>query len=69
MLRCGEFSPEARREARAALAPLLEDLEGRGLGQLPEICEGDAPHRPVGCVAQAWSVGEVLRALRLIESA
>jgi predicted glycogen debranching enzyme len=69
VLRCGEFSPESRREARAALAPLLEDLEGRGLGQLPEICEGDAPHRPVGCVAQAWSVGEVIRALRLIESA
>jgi len=31
---------------------------------LPEIYEGDAPHRACGCIAQAWSVGEVLRAWR-----
>jgi len=68
VLRCGDFSPESRREARAVLAPLLEELEGRGLGQLHEICEADAPHRPVGCMAQAWSVGEALRVLRLIET-
>ena len=34
-----------------------------GLGHMSEIFDGDAPHRPCGCVAQAWSVGEVLRAL------
>jgi glycogen debranching enzyme len=28
---------------------------------LPEICEGEEPHRAVGCCAQAWSVAEVLR--------
>ncbi|HEX7010578.1 MAG TPA: amylo-alpha-1,6-glucosidase, partial [Phycisphaeraceae bacterium] len=36
------------------------------VGQLHEIHEGDPPHRPVGCIAQAWSVAEVLRAWRLI---
>ena len=36
---------------------------GPGLGQLPEVFDGDPPHRPGGCVAQAWSVGEVLRAV------
>lgn len=32
------------------------------LGQVSEIFDGDAPHTPRGCVAQAWSVGELLRA-------
>ena len=45
------------------LAPLVEHLFGPGLGLLPEVFDGDAPHRPGGCVAQAWSVGEVLRAV------
>jgi predicted glycogen debranching enzyme len=32
------------------------------LGQVSEIFDGDAPHTPRGCVAQAWSVAELLRA-------
>jgi predicted glycogen debranching enzyme len=56
-------SPESRRTASAWLAPLVEHLFGPGLGLLPEVFDGDAPHRPGGCVAQAWSVGEVLRAV------
>jgi predicted glycogen debranching enzyme len=32
------------------------------LGQVSEIFDGDAPHNPRGCVAQAWSVAELLRA-------
>jgi len=31
------------------------------LGQVSEIFDGDPPHRPRGCFAQAWSVAEVLR--------
>lgn len=41
-----------------ALAPRLD---GYGAGTLPEIADGDAPHEARGCIAQAWSVGEVLR--------
>jgi predicted glycogen debranching enzyme len=33
-----------------------------GVGSLAEIYEGDAPFAPRGCIAQAWTVGEVLRA-------
>jgi predicted glycogen debranching enzyme len=33
-----------------------------GVGSLAEIYDGDAPFAPQGCIAQAWSVGEVLRA-------
>ncbi len=35
-----------------------------GLGQISEIFDGDAPHHPRGCFAQAWSVAEVLRVLK-----
>jgi glycogen debranching enzyme len=34
-----------------------------GLGQISEIFDGDAPHTPRGCIAQAWSVAETLRAM------
>jgi glycogen debranching enzyme len=33
-----------------------------GLGQISEIFDGDPPHNPGGCIAQAWSVAEILRA-------
>jgi glycogen debranching enzyme len=33
------------------------------LSQISEIFDGDAPHTPRGCVAQAWSVAELLRAI------
>src|SRR5690606_32507120 len=54
VLRVGKFSPKAKAEARAALIPLVDFMRGRGLGQLYEIHEADAPHRPVGTMAQAW---------------
>jgi predicted glycogen debranching enzyme len=56
-------TPDSRRTAAAWLAPLVEHLFGPGMGLLPEVFDGDPPHRPGGCVAQAWSVGEVLRAV------
>ena len=37
-------------------------LDEFGVGSLAEIFEGDPPFRPRGCVAQAWSVSESLRA-------
>jgi glycogen debranching enzyme len=58
-----QVNPESRAEARAFINPLLAFMQDRGLGQLPEIADGDAPHEPRGCIAQAWSVAEVLRVL------
>ena len=55
-------SDTARRQAEVWLTPLRDHLADAGLGHISEIFEGDAPHRPVGCIAQAWSVAEVLRA-------
>jgi glycogen debranching enzyme len=56
-------SDAARRQGAEWLAPLKNYVADAGLGQIPEIFEGDPPHRPVGCIAQAWSVAEILRAL------
>jgi predicted glycogen debranching enzyme len=55
-------SEEARRQAQAWLSPFESHLGEAGLGHISEIFEGDAPHRPCGCIAQAWSVAEILRA-------
>ena len=52
----------ARERAALWLAPFREHLNEAGLGQVSEIFDGDAPHRPRGCIAQAWSVAELLRA-------
>ena len=52
---------EARQRADRFLDPLRAHLLEAGLGQISEVFDGDAPHRPGGCFAQAWSVAEVLR--------
>lgn len=48
-------------EACALLRPLLNQLTTFCIGSLPEVFDGDAPQRPNGCIAQAWSVAETLR--------
>jgi predicted glycogen debranching enzyme len=55
------YSDEARRRAGQFLNPLRAHLREAGLGQISEVFDGDGPHRPGGCFAQAWSVAEVLR--------
>lgn len=51
-----------QREAASFLSQFREHLTEAGLGQVSEIFDGDPPHEPRGCIAQAWSVAEVLRA-------
>ncbi len=50
--------------AASFLEPLGKQITSHGLGTLSEIFDGDAPFTPRGCIAQAWTVGEVLRAWR-----
>ena len=43
------------------LAPLLAHASTVGLGHVCEVADGDTPHTPGGCPAQAWSLGELIR--------
>jgi len=54
--------PAAQRTARRWLEPFWRHLREAGLGQISEIFEGDPPHPARGCIAQAWSAAEILRA-------
>jgi predicted glycogen debranching enzyme len=60
-LSLNDFSGESRAEAMAILEPLM-NLDVGGINTIPEVFDGDAPHRPGGCMSQAWSVAEVIRA-------
>ncbi|MBE9004505.1 amylo-alpha-1,6-glucosidase [Fortiea sp. LEGE XX443] len=55
-------------QARQFLEPMANHLTTHGLGSLSEIFDGDAPMTPRGCIAQAWTVAEVLRAWLATES-
>jgi predicted glycogen debranching enzyme len=51
-----------RQQAVEILGRFAPHLGEAGLGTVSEIFDGDAPHAPRGCIAQAWSVAELLRA-------
>jgi predicted glycogen debranching enzyme len=60
-LRVNKNSPKAVEQAKLWLWPLVDQMRHGSIGQIPEIAEGNPPHAPRGCPAQAWSVAEVLR--------
>jgi predicted glycogen debranching enzyme len=51
-----------RAAARGLLEPLFGQLYTHGIGSLSEIFDAEEPFTPRGCIAQAWSVAEALRA-------
>jgi len=55
--------------AMSFLEPMFRHLQAAGLGTASEIFDGDAQFSPGGCIAQAWTVGETLRAWRAIANA
>lgn len=68
-LKVNGFSRRNKKKAAEFIKPLLRHLTEDGcLGQICEIFDGDAPHKPKGCMAQAWSVAELIRAYQLINS-
>ena len=54
--------PDGKAEGRQFLARFPDELNWAGTGTLSEVFDADEPHQPRGCIAQAWSVAEVLRA-------
>ena len=53
--------PEDRAGARRFLQGFEDHLGEACMGSISEICDAENPFTPRGCVAQAWSVAEVLR--------
>lgn len=56
------YSSEAKVRASAWIENFREHFHEAGLNQVSEIFDGEPPHTPRGCIAQAWSVAEILRA-------
>jgi predicted glycogen debranching enzyme len=55
--------PEQTEKAQEMLAGFERHLGEGCLGSISEVFDAETPHRPRGCIAQAWSVAEVLRCL------
>ena len=53
---------------RNFLRPFARHLSDHGLGTISEVFDGNAPHTPRGCIAQAWSVAEVLRVWLMLKN-
>ena len=65
-LKVRSYSAESKSDVAEFLRPLLRHLvEDACLGSISEVFDGDPPHRPAACPAQAWSVAEVLRIYRM----
>jgi predicted glycogen debranching enzyme len=61
-IRVNGETKKARQDAARLLEGFRHHLTEGGLGNISEIFDGDSPHAPRGCIAQAWSVAEILRA-------
>ena len=55
--------PDDRRTARSFLGGLVDHLDDFGVGSVAEIFDAEPPYTARGCIAQAWSVAELLRCL------
>jgi predicted glycogen debranching enzyme len=55
---------EESKTVLSILQDIIASMETYGYGTIAEIFDGSAPFKPNGCIAQAWSVAEVLRSLK-----
>ncbi|MGI9241284.1 MAG: amylo-alpha-1,6-glucosidase, partial [Verrucomicrobiales bacterium] len=60
------YGEPARDAAESILASAVGAFNGGCLGHLPEVMDGDAPHQERGCGAQAWSVTELHRVIKVL---
>jgi glycogen debranching enzyme len=66
-LKIAENRDAARQFLLDHLRALVRDhLPAAGIGFVSEIFDGDPPHRPDGCIAQAWSSAELIRLYSLL---
>ncbi len=62
------YGEHTKQTALAWLASCARLIESGCIGHIPEILDGDFPHRQRGCDAQAWAVSEALRVWKLLVS-
>lgn len=60
-LRVHGRSAESRAQVAGWLWTSQSFMDDEGTGQLPKVFDGDSPHGAGGCIAQSWSVAELLR--------
>ena len=65
----GDNAANRAEASRRFLGTLRAHMETTGLGHISEVADGDAPHTPGGCPWQAWSLGEFIRAGRMVGEA
>ena len=66
-LKVNDNSITAITRAKMMLEPLFEHIKDTGVGFLSEYFDGNEPYAPKGCIAQAWSVAELLRIKKILE--
>jgi predicted glycogen debranching enzyme len=67
VLKVNRYSPAAKGECKEIIDRFEKQLSDSGIAAMAEIFDGDNPHFPQGCISQAWSVAEILRAVELLE--
>ena len=55
------YGKDGKATARKYFKEIMPHIKDAGIGTVSEIFDADWPHEPRGCIAQAWSVAEILR--------
>ena len=58
---------KSRKRALAILMSAADWMENGVIGEMPEVVDGNAPHRAGGCLAQAWSISEFYRVFKILK--
>jgi predicted glycogen debranching enzyme len=61
------YGNQGVQKVRNLIYGLEEVMSEHGVTTLSEIHDGNPPHAPKGAISQAWSVGEVLRIMEILE--
>jgi predicted glycogen debranching enzyme len=61
------YGKQGVQKVKKLIYGLEEVMNEHGVSTISEIYDGDPPHAPGGSISQAWSVGEVLRIIELLE--
>ena len=62
------YGKQGEMKVRKLIFGLEEVMSEHGVSTISEIYDGDPPHAPNGAISQAWSIGEVLRIIDLLEN-